>query len=111
VTGRYGPTAVVVGASDGLGAAFATELAGRGFNLVLVARRSLLLDELPYGCTRPHGVRVRPLTADVSTVDGVAAVLSSTTADEVGLLVCNAALARSHRSSASRRSSSTPCWT
>ena len=90
---RYGPTAVVVGASDGLGAAFATELAGRGFNLVLVARRSLLLDELAVRLHAAHGVRVRPLTADVSTVDGVAAVLSSTTADEVGLLVCNAALA------------------
>jgi len=60
---------------------------------VLVARRSLLLDELAVRLHAAHGVRVRPLTADVSTVDGVAAVLSSTTADEVGLLVCNAALA------------------
>ena len=43
---KYGPWAVIAGASDGTGAAFAVELARRGINLVLVARRQALLEEL-----------------------------------------------------------------
>ena len=43
---KYGPWAVVAGASDGTGAAFAEELARRGVNVVLVARRGALLDEV-----------------------------------------------------------------
>src|SRR3954468_17658207 len=43
---RYGPWALVAGASEGLGAAFATELAGRGLNLILIARRRQALAEL-----------------------------------------------------------------
>lgn len=43
---RYGPWGLVAGASDGTGAAFAEELAARGVNVVLVARRRPLLDEL-----------------------------------------------------------------
>jgi len=42
----YGPWAVVAGASDGTGAAFAENLAARGVNVVLVARRRPLLEEL-----------------------------------------------------------------
>jgi short-subunit dehydrogenase len=88
---RYGPWAVVVGASDGLGAAFASELAGNGLNVVLVARRTSTLDEEAGRLRAAHGVDVRPLVADISTVDGVAAVAA--VREEVGLLVVNAAMA------------------
>ena len=43
---RYGPWATVAGASEGLGATYAEELASRGLNLVLVARRAELLQSL-----------------------------------------------------------------
>lgn len=43
---RYGPWALVAGASEGLGAEFATQLAGNGFHLVLIARRKELLEAL-----------------------------------------------------------------
>jgi len=84
---RYGPWAVVVGASDGIGAAFATQLAARGLNLVLVARRAGPLEEL--ASTLP--TRTRVLTADAGTADGVAAIAAAT--EDIGLLVCNAGLA------------------
>jgi short-subunit dehydrogenase len=86
---RYGPWALVAGASEGIGAAFATALARRGVNLVLVARRpeplAALAASLPVST-----VEVR---ADLSTMDGLAAVRDAVGDREVGLLVCNAAYA------------------
>jgi short-subunit dehydrogenase len=90
---RYGPWALVAGASDGIGAAFATALASRGLNLVLVARRSDLLDKLAESLTRKHEVEVRTVVADLATPSGPADVLEFTGSTvDVGLLVCNAAL-------------------
>jgi len=87
---RYGPWAVVVGASDGIGAAFAEELAARGSNLVLVARREAPLDELADRLRDQHGVRIRTAALDAATPEGVAAIAGAH--EDVGLLVCNAAL-------------------
>jgi short-subunit dehydrogenase len=84
---RYGPWALVVGASDGIGAAFATELAGRGLNLVLVARRPAPLAEL--AATLPTQTRV--LAADAGTAEGMAAIADAP--EDIGLVVCNAAAA------------------
>jgi short-subunit dehydrogenase len=88
---RYGPWALVAGASDGVGASFATILAGCGLNLVLVARRPDPLESLSDSLTRQYGVAVRTVAADLGTASGLSVVLESTV--EVGLLVCNAALA------------------
>jgi uncharacterized protein len=84
---RYGPWALVVGASDGLGAAFSRQLADRGLNLVLVARRPGPLEELAAGLP----TRTRVLAADAGTTAGLAAIAAAE--EEIGLLVCNAALA------------------
>ncbi len=82
---RYGPVAVVTGASSGIGRAIATELAGEGLDLVLVARDAGALaavrDELG------GRVDVRTVAADLATPDGVAAVGTATAALDVGLLV------------------------
>ena len=51
-------TAVVTGASSGLGVEYARELAKRGANLVLVARRKEALDELGTELSKAHGVKV-----------------------------------------------------
>ena len=87
---RYGPWAAVVGASDGIGAAFAEALAARGLNVVLVARRASPLDALADRLKSVHNVRTRALTADAGTAAGVEAIAAAP--EEVGLLVVNAAL-------------------
>jgi uncharacterized protein len=89
---RYGRWALIVGGSDGLGAAFATELASRGLDLVLVARREDVLDEVAGRLHDTHGVEVRTLVLDAAQ-PGAAEELARRTADlDLGLVVCNAAL-------------------
>jgi len=82
----YGPWAVVLGASDGVGEAFARSVAARGVNVVLVARRGPLLDrvasELP--------VEARAIVADLSQPGASAHVAAATEDLDVGLVVYNA---------------------
>lgn len=88
---RYGPWALVAGASAGLGAAFAEQLAARGLNLLLVARRQDALDHLATGLRSGHGIEVRTLAADLGRPDLQAIVRQFTDGLDVGLLVYNAA--------------------
>ena len=89
---RYGPTALVAGASEGLGAAFADALARRGLDLVLIARREEQLTATADRIRRQHGVEVTTIVADLADID---AVLPRIGALEVpiGLLVYDAAFA------------------
>src|SRR4051812_40428297 len=82
----YGPWAVIAGASDGTGAAFAEELAGHGINLVLVARRRSLLD----GLAARLDVETRIVMLDLSTPTAIAELTEATKDLEIGLLVYNA---------------------
>jgi short-subunit dehydrogenase len=59
-------TALVTGASSGIGAAIATELASRGFSLVLVARREERLRTLATELTAEHDIQAEILTADLA---------------------------------------------
>jgi uncharacterized protein len=88
---RYGPWAVIAGASEGIGAAFARALAGRGLKLVLVARRPEPLADLAGDLP----VETVTVTADLATPEGLAAVFDATAPLEVGLVVANAAYAPS----------------
>lgn len=89
---RYGPWAVVAGASEGMGAEFARQLAGRGLNVVLVARRAELLTALAQELHKAHGVEVRPLPLDLASPTAAAQLADATQALDVGLVVYNAAL-------------------
>ena len=89
---RYGTWALVAGASEGLGAEFATQLADRGLNLLLIARRKELLEQLAAQLTHDHAIEVRTLPLDLARED-IGEVIEAATGDiEIGLLVYNAAL-------------------
>lgn len=89
---RYGPWAVVAGASEGLGAQFAGQLAAKGLNIVAVARRQELLDRLAEEIAGAHGVEVRTVALDLAAPDAAATLREHTRDLEVGLVVYNAAL-------------------
>lgn len=88
-------TAVITGASSGIGAVYADRFAQRGYDLVLVARRNERLQALATMIATTHGVRVTSLVADLATDEGqasVAEVLATNPA--VSVLVNNAGIAR-----------------
>ena len=88
---RYGPWAIVAGASQGLGAAYAEELAARGLNVVLLARRGELLQSLASKLSTKHHVETRTIVLDLSAADAAEQVAQATNDLEIGLLVYNAA--------------------
>lgn len=88
---RYGPWAVVAGASEGIGASFSRQLAELGLNLVLLARHSEPLERFAGELRNAHGVEVRTQTLDLGD-SGILEGLQSSTEDlDVGLAIYNAA--------------------
>src|SRR5260370_25018346 len=87
---KYGPWAVISGASDGTGAAYARELAAKGLNLVLIARRLQPLQTLATDLERAFGVQTRTASIDLYQPGAGARVLAAADGLEVGLYVSNA---------------------
>lgn len=87
---KYGPWAVVTGASDGIGAAFACELASKGLNLVLVARRRDRLENMSREFSGKFGIQVVIQSIDLTVQESAASLFANTQDLDVGLLVAAA---------------------
>jgi len=87
----YGSWAIVAGASEGLGAEYAKELAARGLNLILIARREELLKSLATELAQKYKIRTKVLVLDLSSPDAAEQIIHQTMDLAVGLLVYNAA--------------------
>lgn len=90
MTQRYGASALVTGASSGIGEQFACALAARGFNLLLTARRQALLDALRERLVREYGVNVTCIPCDLCDPAQVDALIEQALAMEIGLVISNA---------------------
>jgi len=88
---RYGPWAVVAGASQGIGASFSRRLAGHGLNLVLLARRAGPLEELASELRAQHGIEVKVQSLDLGGLDLLEGLKNATEDVDVGLVIYNAA--------------------
>ena len=87
-------TAVITGASAGLGRIYADRLAKRGYDLLLVARRSELLDDIAKSLSASYGVKVRTMAADLGDAKHLDAVVQAVSSDDsITMLVNNAGTA------------------
>jgi short-subunit dehydrogenase len=94
---KYGPWALIAGASMGIGAALSHEAARRGLNVLMLARGAAQLEETARSVRQAHGVEVRTLVADLADPDVAPRVSGAVAGLEVGLFVYNAAVAPAGR--------------
>lgn len=87
---QYGPWAVVAGASEGIGQAYARQLAAKGLSLVLIARRLAPLQVLAQELEADFGVECIPASVDLCSPDAHEHLLAAVGDREVGLYVSNA---------------------
>lgn len=87
-------TAIVTGASSGIGAIYAERLAARGFDLLLVARDQARLESAASKLRAEHGVQVEVLKADLTQKDDVLKLEQRLRSDSsISLLLNNAGVA------------------
>ena len=87
---RFGPWALITGASSGIGKEFARQIAASGINVVLVARREALLAELGCAISQEFDVQYRALAMDLSQEGFIAGLADATDDIDIGLVVSNA---------------------
>lgn len=96
---RYGPAAIVTGAAQGIGRAFADSLASRGLRVFMLDVQAEAVEQAAFEVTSLHGVPALPIAVDLSRRDFLSDVLIAVdTAErgvgecEIGLVICNAAI-------------------
>lgn len=87
----YGPWCLILGGSEGIGAAFARSVAARGLNLILAARKAAPLEALAAEIRAAHpSIEVRTLSIDLATDEAAEQIKTATQPFDVGLLIYNA---------------------
>src|SRR5437868_11091743 len=87
---KFGPWAIVTGASSGIGKEFSRQLAANGLNIVLVARRLELLKELGQNLEKEFGVQCRAVQVDLSDENFIGTIKEATQDLDICLVVSNA---------------------
>ena len=87
---KFGPWAIIAGASSGFGKEFAQQLAADGLNLVLVARRHILIEELGQSLAKEFGIKYRTIAIDLADKNCVPKIADETKDLDIGLLIANA---------------------
>jgi short-subunit dehydrogenase len=87
---KYGPAALVLGGSEGIGREFAEQLAAAGLELVLVARNRAPLEAAAAQLRAAHGVRVTNYARDLAGAELEAFADEILARHDVGLVICNA---------------------
>lgn len=87
---HYGPWALIAGASEGIGLAFAEQLAAKGINLILLSRSAKKLEHAAATITAQHNIKIKQVVADLTDNDCINTISSATDGLEVGLLIYNA---------------------
>ncbi|KAK1802259.1 hypothetical protein P4O66_021923 [Electrophorus voltai] len=86
---KLGKWAVVTGATDGIGKAYAEELARRGFDIVLISRTQEKLAEVSGAIESKYNVKTKTISADFGSTDIYSKIESGLVGLEVGVLVNN----------------------
>jgi uncharacterized protein len=89
-SGKFGPWALITGASSGIGREFAKQIAASGINTVLVARRQNLLEEAGREIVQEFGVQYRAIVADLSESSSLQILAQATEDLDIGLVISNA---------------------
>ena len=87
IKAKYGPWALIAGASDGLGESFARFLAQQGVNLVLIARRIQVLNALAVDLKVQYQIEVRAIQLDLTDAAMLSTIVNQTADIEVNLLI------------------------
>lgn len=86
---KLGQWAVVTGATDGIGKAYAEELGRRGFSIVLISRSQEKLDDVAKAVESKYGVQTKTIAADFSSVNIYSSIEDGLRGLEIGVLVNN----------------------
>src|SRR5258708_25131994 len=87
---RFGPWAIVTGASSGIGEEFGRQLAASGLHLVLVARRVPVLEELGRGLAEQYGIQYCTVGVDLSDEHFIEKIDAASRDLDIGLVISNA---------------------
>jgi short-subunit dehydrogenase len=87
---KFGPWALITGASSGIGKEFARQIAASGIHVALVGRREPLLQAVGAECTHAFGVEHRIIPLDLSEPDFLPVLADATRDLDIGLVVSNA---------------------